>query len=220
MKNPLIRLGWLLMTSLALYLFAITWIYFSFRSDINFLLSKPKDLVHFLPWRIAFYLHITGAMFALAVGPFQFLTGLRTKYKKIHRNIGYIYVLGILLFAGPAGFFMSFYASGGLGAKIAFGVLSVLWVWTTWMGIKTIIQKKVLEHQAWMIRSYALTFAAVTLRLWTPILSVGMNFTEAETLAFVPWLAWIPNLLIAEILIQLLVYKKTKKIKDGLQTLL
>ena len=208
MKKILLRLGWLLMTSLALYLFAITWIYFSFRSDVNFLLSKPDDLVHFLPWRIAFYLHIAGAMFALAVGPFQFLTGLKARYKKLHRSIGYIYVLGILLLAGPAGFFMSFFATGGIGSKVAFAVLSIVWVTTTWLGIKTILQKKIKEHRAWMIRSYALTFAAVTLRLWTPILSVGMNFTEAETLAIVPWLAWIPNLFVAEILIQILVYKK------------
>jgi len=190
------------MSSLALYLFSITWVYFSFRSDVNFLLSKPVDLVHFLPWRIAFYLHITGAMFALAVGPFQFLTGLKVKFKKVHRIIGYIYVLGILLLAGPAGFFMSFFASGGVGSKIAFGVLSIAWVTTTWLGLKTILQKKIPEHRAWMIRSYALTFAAVTLRLWTPILSVGFNFSEAETLAIVPWLAWIPNLLVAEWLIR------------------
>jgi len=201
MKNPLLKIAWLLMTSLALYLFAITWIYFSFRSDVNFLLVK-QELVHYWPWRIAFYLHITGAMFALAVGPFQFLTGLRAKYRKTHRIIGYIYVVGILLFAGPSGLFMSFFAEGGVGAKIAFSILSILWVWTTWMGLKTIIQKKIQQHQAWMIRSYALTFTAVTLRLWTPILSVGMNVSDAQTLAIVPWLAWIPNLLVAELLIQ------------------
>ena len=201
MKKIVSRVGWLLMTSLALYLFAITWVYFSFRSDVNFLLAKP-EVVHYLPWRIAFYLHITGAMFALAVGPFQFLTGLKTKFKRIHRTLGYIYVVGILLLGGPAGFFMALFARGGVGAKIAFAVLSLIWVFTTWMALKTILQKKIQAHRAWMVRSYALTFAAVTLRLWTPILSLGLNFTEAQTLAIVPWLAWIPNLLVAELLIR------------------
>ncbi len=201
MKKLFLRTGWLLMTTLALYLFAITWIYFSFRPDVNFLLTK-QDIVHFLPWRIAFYLHIAGAMFALAVGPFNFLTGLQSKYKKLHRILGYIYVVGILILGGPAGFFMSFYATGGMGAKIAFMILSILWVTTTWLAIKRIIQKDVKGHWAWMIRSYALTFSAVTLRLWTPILSLGLNFTEVQTLAMVPWLAWIPNLLVAEILIR------------------
>ena len=48
-----------------------------------------------------------------------------------------------------------------------------------------------------MIRNYALTFAAVTLRLWQTVFQVaGVEFIVGYMI--VAWLSWIPNLLIAE----------------------
>jgi hypothetical protein len=48
-----------------------------------------------------------------------------------------------------------------------------------------------------MIRSFALTLAAVTLRLYLPLSRIaGIPFYDA----YVPiaWLCWVPNLLVAE----------------------
>ena len=48
-----------------------------------------------------------------------------------------------------------------------------------------------------MIRTNALTFAAVTLRLWLPaFIASGADYIEAYTA--VAWLSWVPNLLVAE----------------------
>jgi hypothetical protein len=48
-----------------------------------------------------------------------------------------------------------------------------------------------------MIRSYALTLAAVTLRLYLPSSQLaGLPFTVAYPA--ISWLCWVPNLLIAE----------------------
>jgi hypothetical protein len=48
-----------------------------------------------------------------------------------------------------------------------------------------------------MIRSYALTLAAVTLRLWLPLSQVaGIDFMTAYVA--IAWLCWVPNLLVAE----------------------
>lgn len=50
-----------------------------------------------------------------------------------------------------------------------------------------------------MIRNYSLTFAAVTLRLWLPALSVaGYSFNDSYMA--VAWLSWVPNLIVAEII--------------------
>ncbi len=48
-----------------------------------------------------------------------------------------------------------------------------------------------------MIRSYALTFAAVTLRIYLPLSQIaGMPFDPAyQTIS---WLCWVPNLIVAE----------------------
>ena len=55
-------------------------------------------------------------------------------------------------------------------------------------------------HREWMIRNYALTFAAVTLRLWLPFLMlIGFAFTTAYIT--VAWLCWVPNLIAVELYI-------------------
>jgi hypothetical protein len=53
-----------------------------------------------------------------------------------------------------------------------------------------------------MIRNYALTFAAVTLRIWLPLLSevAGIEFVNAYRA--VAWLCWIPNLYVAQRIIE------------------
>jgi hypothetical protein len=53
----------------------------------------------------------------------------------------------------------------------------------------------------WMVRNFALTFAAVTLRLWLPGSVVsGVPFGIAYPI--VAWLCWVPNLVFAESLLR------------------
>ena len=48
-----------------------------------------------------------------------------------------------------------------------------------------------------MIRSYALTLAAVTLRIYVPVgLALGVPFADAYQA--ISWLCWVPNLVVAE----------------------
>ena len=56
-----------------------------------------------------------------------------------------------------------------------------------------------MAHRAWVLRSYALTLAAVTLRLWLPGLHVGLGLPFAEVYQTVAWLAWVPNLIVIEL---------------------
>jgi hypothetical protein len=55
---------------------------------------------------------------------------------------------------------------------------------------------------AWMVRSYALTFSAVTLRAWVPILSLGFNVDHDYTVIITAWLNWIPNVIVGELLLK------------------
>jgi len=87
---------------------------------------------------------------------------------------------------------------GGLVAHTGFFLLGVLWLATTALALSAILQRRITLHREWMVRGYALTFAAVTLRLWLPLLAaVSGSFEEAyQTVA---WLCWVPNLIVAEI---------------------
>ncbi len=68
---------------------------------------------------------------------------------------------------------------------------------TAVLAYTTIRQKDVQAHRRWMIRNFALTFAAVTLRLWLPILPVLLGGFEPGYQA-VSFMVWVPNVLVAE----------------------
>ena len=50
-----------------------------------------------------------------------------------------------------------------------------------------------------MVRNFALTFAAVTLRLWLPA-SIVAGFPFELAYPVIAWLCWLPNLVAAELL--------------------
>lgn len=191
------KIGWGVMFLLALLMFLIASRYLTFNPEVYF----PEQKLVYIAHTAGIITHIVGAMVATILGPFQFLPQLRTgRYINIHRWTGRLYLLGILT-GGLAGLYMAFLAYGGLMAQLGFGTLAVLWLSTSGLAYYYIRQKEVNAHQQWMIRSYALTFAAVTLRLWLMILpGLGLEFVDAYRT--VAWLCWIPNLLVAEWLVR------------------
>jgi peptidoglycan biosynthesis protein MviN/MurJ (putative lipid II flippase) len=114
--------------------------------------------------------------------------------------MGRIYLVSVLI-GGIAGLYMAVTAFGGLPTRIGFSMLGVLWLVTGAMAYLRIRRGNVHEHRQWMIRNYALTFSAVMLRVWLPLLiALGYEFPEAYTT--VAWLCWVPNLLVVEMIIR------------------
>jgi hypothetical protein len=73
-------------------------------------------------------------------------------------------------------------------------------LFTTVRGFLLIRAGNDIDHRAWMIRSYSLTFAAVTLRIYLPLsLAAGMSFDVAYPA--IAWLCWVPNIIVAERLV-------------------
>ncbi len=173
-----------------------------FRTNIGFLLQK-QDGVRSTMWMTAFYFHVTSCILCLIIGPFQFIGYIRHHYSKQHRLAGKIYIFSILVAGAPSGLYMAVFANGGLWAQLGFGVLSFLWIGTTYLAYHHVRNRNFKAHMAWTSRSYALTFSAVTLRMWTPILSVYFPEISHDTItASTAWLNWIPNLLIVEMIIR------------------
>ena len=80
-------------------------------------------------------------------------------------------------------------------------LLAVSWLAVTARGIWLARKGDIARHRQWMIRSFALTFAAVTLRLQLPVLFLlGMNYETASNV--IGWTCWVPNLIVAEWLIR------------------
>ncbi|MBB6502142.1 DUF2306 domain-containing protein [Pedobacter cryoconitis] len=170
-------------------------LYFVLDRKFALLKSKDAELLSNVFWNIAFYIHIVAGGIALLIGWTQFSRNLREKNIKLHRQTGKIYVIASLLSA-VASLKIAYHATGGLITSIGFTCLGIIWLGTTWLAYSYIIRKQVLLHQQMMLYSYAACFAAVTLRIWLPLLVFLMHdFTPAYRT--VSWLCWIPNLLIA-----------------------
>lgn len=144
------------------------------------------------PWLVA---HVALAGTALLIGPFQFLPAVR-RNRALHRGLGKTYVASCLV-AGLAGLILAFGTTAGPIAGLGFGTLAVAWIYTTVQALRMARARRFDEHRRWMIRSFALTFAAVTLRLYLPFpMMLGFSFIEGYRA--IAWLAWVPNLLLAE----------------------
>lgn len=171
--------------------------------------SKPSWLLENQFYLLAFYVHIFLGGLALIVGFSQFFPKLRKRKLALHRTLGKIYVVAVLL-SGIAGLVIAFFATGGIIPTLGFGGLALFWLFTTTNAYLTIRKKLIHAHQRWMIRSYALCFAAVTLRIYLPIFigALGMDFIDSYKI--IAWLCWVPNLLVAELLIVRKLKLKTK----------
>lgn len=171
-------------------------------NDVEFGLFNAKsiNLINSSLWSFAFYTHVLGGGLALFVGWTQFVKQWRRNHILLHRNLGRLYIYMVML-SGIAGVYMAFYASGGLISQLGFLCLGIGWLWTTILAYRAIRQQKVNDHFRWMTYSYALCYAAVTLRVYLPILEVIFNdfYTAYKMVA---WLAWVPNLIVAYFLIK------------------
>jgi uncharacterized membrane protein len=185
----------------------ITIPYFTFKYDISFLLTK-QSIIYNKIWRVAFYTHISSSIFILLFGSFQFINITNQKIKQIHRLLGKIYVILVLFISAPSGLIMAFYANGGWPAKLSFMVTSILWWCFTFFAYIKIKQNNIQKHKQNMYRSYALTLSAISLRIYVLLLPFIIHLSAKEMYALVAWLSWVPNLIIAEIIIK----KKLNKI--------
>lgn len=193
------RIGWALLALLCLGVAAYS---------ARYLLHPPETPAQALgnplgvPW---LFVHVAGSVVALTLGSLQFLPALRRGLGRgrgrglgsSHRWAGRVYVAGCLI-GGSAGLIPAAGSHAGPIASAGFGGLAVVWLVVTLLGWRAAQKGRFAEHRRWMIRSWALTLAAVTLRLYLPLVMV-------LDLPFLPWyraisfLAWVPNLIAAEV---------------------
>lgn len=141
--------------------------------------------------------HVIGGGFALLAGGFQFSTRLRRRAPALHRWLGRFYLV-VVLFGAIGGAALATIATGGLVARVGFFFLAILWLWSGTAAYLAIRRGDVDTHRRWMVRNFALTFVAVTLRLHLPILQFGFGAPFEVAYPVVAWLCWVPNLVVAE----------------------
>ena len=125
---------------------------------------------------------------------------MRVRVPRLHRLVGRI-VLASILVAGAAGLLLAGVSAAGPVGTAGFGALAVLWVTFAVLGLRAILRRDIAAHRRWMLRTFAMTYAAVTLRLWLlALIPLLGDFHSAYLL--VPFLSWVPNLIVVEWLLR------------------
>lgn len=162
-------------------------------------LAYKQEYISNRLWLGSFYTHVSVSIFCLMAGFTQFSVSLRKHLPRVHRNIGKLYVFSILFINFPSGLILALFANGGLIGRIAFTILALLWFWFTLMAWIRVRQGNLLAHRRFMIRSYALTLSALSLRLWKLVFLELTDWDEAFIYQVDAWLGFGLNWIIAEI---------------------
>lgn len=149
---------------------------------------------------LVFIVHALAGFAALITGPLQFNRTILNKKRNLHRLSGKTYVYSIWL-ASVAALWDAVFFDIPFLAKLAFGVLAILWFGTTTIAFLRIRKRDIKEHREWMIRSFSLSFFFVTGGFWMPgLTSTSLPYEIAYPLAV--FLAWFLNLVFAELWIR------------------
>ena len=189
------------------FLLKISLQYIPYNTDVAFLRIK-QDVINIPFYKLAFFTHVYTAVFVLPAGFTQFSVYIRRKLPLLHRYSGWLYAAVVILLAGPSGFYMGIYANGGFISQISFVLLASLWIGFTVIAVIKAVQGDYKTHREFLIRSFALTLSAITLRAWKYLLVFLFEPRPMDVYQIVAWLGWIPNLIIAEMIIRKIIKLK------------
>jgi uncharacterized membrane protein len=191
MRTLFTRLAWAFLALLAVSVAGYAGlVYFAPGTGAPFV----RDRLETVP--LAMGAHLLGSAAALFLGAFQVNQWLRSRALGIHRWLGRSYVAAVAI-GGLGALALATRSEAGMVTHIGFGMLAVCWLGTTGAAFYHIRRGEWRSHRRWMLRSYALTFAAVTLRVYLPLsLAAGISFENAYRV--IAWLCWVPNLLVIE----------------------
>jgi len=187
------KILWFLMTLFSVLVAVYGWVFLA----LDGFGEHGQMSYHFARRPLAVILHFGFSPLALLIGGFQFLGNVRVKYPAIHRWTGRIYVLACLLGA-VGGLWLAATSEAGLVAQSGFAFLGIAWITVTGKAYLEARAKRFDNHKRWMVRSFALTFAAVTLRLYLGLTMGPLQMDFAVVYALIAWACWVPNLLFAE----------------------
>lgn len=194
---PLNSLSLWTLAVLSMFVALLSWRFLFLGLDNTFV-GAPFDA--FLQNDRAFFVaHVITSPIALAIGALQFFPTFRNRSISRHRWVGRIYSLSILV-GGLSAIFLTFSAWNRPMAASGFFLLGVFWLLSTGYAIHLARSKRIEQHRDWMNRSFALTASALTLRLYLGAFFVaGCDYHEVSSI--LAWLAWVPNLVVAEVII-------------------
>jgi uncharacterized membrane protein len=147
-------------------------------------------------------MHITGGTVALLIGPWQFWTGFRRRYARLHRWMGRVFLCAVAV--GSVGAYRMAIGTA-LGWAFGFALLAMATAWFTSaaMALYAILKGRLQIHKDWMVRTYVVTFAFVNIRVLTDYYPGGRLKPDGDLAVTAAWASWVLPLLFTELILQL-----------------
>ncbi|MBA9074075.1 hypothetical protein GGR22_002242 [Flavobacterium gossypii] len=178
----------------------LTWL-FMHGAD-HFLLLTPEALGKYFKLKWVLIAHITAGGGALVLGFVQFWPKLRNFSWKLHRIIGFLYLLAILLSSSCA-VILAFTTAYEINWAYAFSlqVWVTVWISATAIAYYAIIKRNVNLHKEWMVRSYIVTLAFIIsgLAIKIPYVQNLGSFADISPSFF--WMGWSVPLYVYQIVL-------------------
>jgi uncharacterized membrane protein len=147
----------------------------------------------------AFYIHIFSGPIVLINGLILMSTYVRLNYRGLHRSLGWVQLVVLLLFVLPSSIIMSRHAFGGWPAGLSFFLLSLVTAACAIIGVIYARRRRYDLHRRWMLRCYVLICSAVALRLISGAAGlIGVPSPEGAYIC-AAWASWVLPLAACEI---------------------
>lgn len=177
----------------------ITW---TFMHGADHLLEMtPAAMGKYYDYKWVIIAHITAGGGSILLGLIQFWKKLRNYSWKIHRIIGILYLLAVLV-SGLSALILAFTTAYEVNLPYAFAlqIWVTVWISTTAIAYFYAIRKRFKLHEEWMNRSYIVTIAFVIsgLILKIPFIQSLGSFGEISTSLI--WFGWTVPMYIYEII--------------------
>ncbi len=175
-----------------------------FMADLRYYTLTEDNMGRFfaVKWWLVF--HLTGGITALLIGPFQFWSRMRNKWLRLHRTLGKIYLMAIVV-AALASTWMAWTSALKIHItwSLSLQILALAWLSTAGMAYYCIRRGKVQQHKEWMVRSYLVTLVFLTFRIANDYMGAHDIGTFAERAPSIIYVTLFVPLLLADIIFQL-----------------
>jgi uncharacterized membrane protein len=152
------NLGWVVMFLMGLFVLAFV--------EIPYLNPHGGMRPHHLEIRWLLLPHLLAGSVALLSGPVQFSSRIRRRFPKMHRIVGRFYV-GSVLLAAPLAMSIPIYLRQDMFYIAGTIAHAGTWFIATLVAFLIARNRHIPQHRRWMIRSYALTFSFVIVRVYS-----------------------------------------------------
>ena len=215
-RSIFVGASWLIVLSWSLLIVLMSVPYYLPGIVPAFIAERP-EVTNDPVWRAALLTHIVGGVICLLSGPLLVWNLVLRKSKRLHRWLGWIYVVAVLGWGGPTGIYLSLSAKGGAWGVAGFLVTGIAWIGVTAAGLQTIRAGKLTEHIRWMIRSYALTVSAVFFRLfYLAFYLSGASETPSYILSI--WFSFLASIAVGEYFVVRSGKHELRELATSLQT--